>query len=248
MKILVPFKVVPDRYAASAAAGLGGDDRWVVNPFDEIAVEEAARIKERWTATEMIGVTIGAPQVDDQARTVLAMGADRVIRVDDDRAQQFDPYTVARVLKVVVDQVAPELVIMGKQAVDDDANQVGQMLTGLMRWPQATFVSKIEFMDDPSGLVCTRETDDGLEMISIRLPGVITTDLRLNEPRFVSLAGLIKARRKPIDVLTCDQLKVDAQPATTVLRTTARPQHRSAMRVDSVNELITRLREEAKVL
>jgi electron transfer flavoprotein beta subunit len=248
MKILVPFKVVPDQYAARTAAGVGGDNQWVVNPLDEIAVEEAARIKERGTATEVIGVTIGAPPVDDPARAVLAMGADRVIRVNDTQAQPFDPYRVSRVLKAIVDQEAPQLVIMGKQAIDDDANQVGQMLAGLLDWPQATFVSKVEFADDLSSLACTRETDDGLETISIRLPGVVTTDLRLNEPRFVSLAGLIKARRKPIEVLACDQLKVNAQPATTVLRTTARPQRRSATKVDSVNELITQLREEAKVL
>ena len=241
MKILVPFKSVPDPYA-----GPGGAAKSVINPFDEIAIEEALRMRERGDATEIAGVTIGPASVEEQIRSALAMGVDRAIRIDD--ARPLDPYAVARILCSLVQKESPQLVMMGKQAVDDDSNQVGQMLAGRLGWPQATFISKIEFLENKTLARCTRETDGGLEVIEVKLPAVITTDLRLNEPRYVSLPGLMKARKKPIEVLTCDQLGVDVKPLTTII-STARPPKRSAgTRVATVEELVTKLKEEAKVL
>jgi electron transfer flavoprotein beta subunit len=246
MKIVVPFKSVLDPYEAASPGGSGGAAKSVINPFDEIAIEEALRIRERGEASEIVGLTIGPAAVDEQIRAALAMGVDRAIRVDDSRA--LDPYAVARILRVVAEKEVPQVVLMGKQAVDDDSNQVGQMLAGLLGWPQATFVSKIEFLDNRTRARCTRETDAGLEVIEVNLPAVITTDLRLNEPRYVSLPGLMKARKKPIEILTSDELDVNLQPLTTVL-STARPSRRAAgARVGSVEELVTKLKEEAKVL
>jgi electron transfer flavoprotein beta subunit len=155
---------------------------------------------------------------------------------------------VARILRAVVERETPHVVVMGKQAVDDDSNQVGQMLAGLLGWPQATFVSKIEFLDNRTRARCTRETDAGLEIIEVNLPAVMTTDLRLNEPRYVSLPGLMKARKKPIEVLTCEELEVNVQPLTTVLSTSRPPKRAPGARVSSVEELVTKLKEEAKVL
>src|SRR5437899_8096169 len=218
MKILVPFKSVPDPNDATVPGAAGSASKSVINPFDEIAIEEALRIRERGDAAEIVGVTIGAPAVDEQIRAALAMGVDRAIRIDDSRA--LDPYAVARILRALVEKETPDVVIMGKQAVDDDSNQVGQMLAALLAWPQATFVSKIEFLDNKTRARCTRETDDGLELVVIRLPAIITVDLRLNEPRYVSLPGLMKARRKSIEIETCDQLRVTVRPLTSVLFTT----------------------------
>ncbi|HEY6206729.1 MAG TPA: electron transfer flavoprotein subunit beta/FixA family protein [Chthoniobacterales bacterium] len=246
MKILVPFKSVPDPNDASVTGAAGSTPKFVINPFDEIAIEEALRIRERGDATEIVGATIGTPAVEEQIRAALAMGIDRAIRVDDSR--ELDPYAVARILRALVDRETPHVVIMGKQAVDDDSNQVGQMLAGLLGWPQATFVSKIEFVDDKKAARCTRETDAGLEVIEINLPAIVTTDLRLNEPRYVSLPGLMKARRKPIELLSCDQLGVTVQPLTTVLATTRPPKRAAGVRVESVDELVAKLRQEAKVL
>jgi electron transfer flavoprotein beta subunit len=245
-KILVAFKSVPDPYEAAAPGGSSSTGKSVINPFDEIAIEEALRIRERGEATEIVGVTIGVPAVDEQIRAALAMGVDRAIRIDDSRL--LDPYAVARILRAVVEREAPHVVVMGKQAVDDDSNQVGQMLAGLLGWPQATFVSKIEFLDNRTRARCTRETDAGLEIIEVNLPAVITTDLRLNEPRYVSLPGLMKARKKPIEVLTCEELEVNVQPLTTVLSTSRPPKRAPGARVGSVEELVTKLKEEAKVL
>ena len=246
MKILVPFKSVSDPNDVTVAGAAVSMPKSVINPFDEIAIEEALRIRERGEATEIVGVTIGAPVVDEQIRAALAMGVDRVIRIDDSRA--LDPYAVARILRALVVKEAPQVVIMGKQAVDDDSNQVGQILAGLLGWPQATFVSKIEFLDNQARARCTRETDAGLEVITIKLPGIITTDLRLNEPRYVSLPGLMKARRKPIEVLACDQLGVTVAPLTTILSTSRPPKRAAGTRVESVEELVTKLKQEAKVL
>src|ERR1041385_5078335 len=246
MKILVPFKSVPDPNEASVTGVADSTPKFVINPFDEIAIEEALRIRERDDAVEIVGVTIGVPAVDEQIRAALAMGVDRAIRIDDSRA--LDPYAVARILRALVDREAPHLVIMGKQAVDDDSNQVGQMLAGLLGWPQATFVSKIEFVDDKKAARCTRETDAGLEVIEINLPAIITTDLRLNEPRYVSLPGLMRARRKPNEVLTSDQLGLTVRPLTTVLSIARPPRRAAGTRVESVEELITKLKQEAKVL
>jgi electron transfer flavoprotein beta subunit len=246
MKILVSFKSVPDPNDVTIAGAAVSAPKSVINPFDEIAIEEALRIRERGEATEIVGVTIGVPAVDEQVRAALAMGVDRAIRIDDFRA--LDPYAVARILGAVVKKEAPHVVIMGKQAVDDDSNQVGQMLAGLIAWPQATFISKIEFLDDNTRARCTRETDAGLEVVEVKLPAIITTDLRLNEPRYVSLPGLIKARRKLIEVLTCDQLGVTVRPLTTVLSVARPPKRPAGTRVESVEELITKLKQEAKVL
>jgi electron transfer flavoprotein beta subunit len=246
MKILVPFKSVPDPNDATSAGAAVSAPKSVINPFDEIAIEEALRIRERGAAAEIVGVTIGAPAVDEQIRTALAMGIDRAIRIDDVRV--LDPYAVARILRAVVEKEAPHVVIMGKQAVDDDSNQAGQMLAGLSGWPQATFVSKIEFLDNKRRARCTRETDAGLEVVEVDLPAIITTDLRLNEPRYVSLPGLIRARRKPIEVLSCDELSVSVRPLTTVLSVARPPKRAAGTRVESVEELITKLKQEAKVL
>jgi electron transfer flavoprotein beta subunit len=246
MKILVCFKSVPDPNDASLPGATVSTPKSVINPFDEIAIEEALRIRERGEATEITGVTIGAAPVDEQIRAALAMGIDRAIRIDDSRL--LDPYAVARILRAIVEKETPHIVIMGKQAVDDDSNQVGQILAGLLGWPQATFVSKIDFLDNKTRVRCTRETDAGLEVVEANLPAIITADLRLNEPRYVSLPGLIRARGKPIDVLTCDQLGVTVRPLTTVL-SVAHPAKRPAgTRVESVEELLTKLKQEAKVL
>jgi len=246
MKILVPFKSVADPNDATVPGGTTSATKSVINPFDEIAIEEALRIRERGDAAEIVGVTIGAPAVDEQIRAALAMGIDRAIRIDDSRA--LDPYAIARILHALVEKEVPHIVIMGKQAVDDDSNQVGQTLAALLRWPQATFVSKIEFLDNKTRARCTRETDGGLEVIAIELPAIITTDLRLNEPRYASLPALIRARRKPIEVLTCDELRVAVRPLTTVLSFVRPPKRPAGTRLDSVEELVAKLRREAKVL
>ncbi|CAN5470253.1 electron transfer flavoprotein subunit beta/FixA family protein [soil metagenome] len=245
-KIVVPFKSVPDPYEAAAPGGAGATARAVVNPFDEIAIEEALRLREGGQATEIVGLTIGAPTVDEQVRAALAMGVDRAIRIDD--ARPLDPYAVARILRAAVEKEAPQLVLMGKQAVDDDSNQVGQMLAGLLGWPQATFISKIELLENGSRARCTRETDGGLEIIEVNLPAIVTTDLRLNEPRYVSMPGLMKARKKPIETITCEELGVNVQPLTSVLSTSRPPRRSAGTRVESVEELVCKLKEEAKVL
>ncbi len=244
-KILVPFKSVPDPYAEAAPGGSESTAKAVVNPFDEIAIEEALRIRERGEATEIVGVTIGAAAVDEQVRAALAMGVDRAIRIDD--ARPLDSYAVARILRALVEKEAPQLVLMGKQAVDDDSNQAGQMLAGLLGWPQATFISKIEFLKGDQAR-CTRETDGGLEVVEVNLPAIATTDLRLNEPRYVSLPGLMKARKKPIEVLTCEQLGVNVKPRTTNISTVRPPRRSAGTKVESVEELVTKLKQEAKVL
>jgi len=245
MKILVPFKRVPDT-ASMASFAQGEGCQWVINPFDEIAIEEALRIRERGAATEVLAATIATPAAEEQLRSALAMGVDRALRVDDARA--LDPYAVARILAALVHHENPGLVILGKQAVDDDANQVGQMLAGLLGWPQATFVSKIEFFEGGKQARCTRETDGGLEVIAVRLPAVITTDLRLNEPRYVSLPGLMKARRRPIEVMDCKQLGAQVQPRTVVLSSLPASRRSAGIRVESVEELVDRLRQHDKVL
>jgi electron transfer flavoprotein beta subunit len=240
MRILVPFKRVPDPAAGSGAA------QFIVNPFDEIAIEEALRIRERGEASEIVGVTIAPAQADEQIRTALAMGIDRAIRIDDNRP--LDPFTVARLLHAVVLRESPSLVLMGKQAVDDDANQTGQMLAGLLAWPQATFVSRIELLPGATNARCVRETDRGLETVEITLPAVITADLRLNEPRYVSLPGLMKARKRPIEVIPSATLGVTASPRVTIVSVQPAPKRSAGVRVESVDDLVDRLRRVEKIL
>jgi electron transfer flavoprotein beta subunit len=241
MKILVPFKRVPDPAAA------GGDGaQWVVNPFDEIAIEEALRIRENGVADELVGVTVAPADAEEQMRVPLAMGLDRVIRVEDSRV--LDSYAVARILVGIVRRETPDMVLMGKQAVDDDSNQTGQMLAALLGWPQATFVSKVEWLEGNSAIQCVRETDRGLETVEMPLPAVVTADLRLNEPRYVSLPGLMKARRRPIEVLTLADLGVAVEPRTRVVGTAQAPKRKGGIKVESVEDLMNRLRTYDKVL
>jgi electron transfer flavoprotein beta subunit len=241
MKILVPFKRVPDPAAA------GGDGaQWVVNPFDEIAIEEALRIRENGVADELVGVTVAPADAEEQMRVPLAMGLDRVIRIED--ARTLDSYAVARILVGIVRRETPDLVLMGKQAVDDDSNQTGQMLAALLGWPQATFVSKVEWLEGNTAIQCVRETDRGLETVEMPLPAVVTADLRLNEPRYVSLPGLMKARRRPIEVVSLADLGVAVEPRTRVVGTAQAPKRKGGIKVESVEDLMNRLRTHDKVL
>jgi electron transfer flavoprotein beta subunit len=246
MKILVPFKSVPTAESWGTSGPPSREAPREINPFDAIALEEAIVWRERGAAREVVGVTIGGSEVEEQARAALAMGCDRVLRVSD--ARPLDPYAIAKILRAVVLREDPRLVLMGKQAVDDDSNQVGQMLAGCLGWPQATFVSQLELAADGQQLTCTRETDSGLEVIRVSLPAIVTTDLRLNEPRYVSLPGLIKARRKPIETVTTEELGVAVEPLTKLVSISAAPARPAGRRVASVDELMDRLEREAKVL
>jgi electron transfer flavoprotein beta subunit len=250
MKILVPTKRVPatDEPVRVRPDGLGIDTAGrasVINPFDAIALEEALRLREQFTGTEVIAVSVGGPDCENELRTALAMGANRALRADCDAA--LDPWCVAQVLAAVVTREKPDLVLMGKQAVDDDSNQTGQMLAGLLRWPQATFASRIEVIE-PDRLRVARETDRGLETVQIRLPGVVTTDLRLNEPRYAPLPALIKARRLPIEILTPAGLGVTLEPKVREVRLEQATLERACVRVSDAAELVRRLRSEAKVI
>jgi len=249
MKILVPVKRVVDfnvkvRVKSDGAGVDLANVKMSMNPFDEIAVEEAVRIKERGEATEVVAVSIGSVKSQDTLRTALAMGADRAILVKTDAL--VEPLGVAKVLKRVVENEKADLVIMGKQAIDDDANQSGQMLAGLLGWPQGTFASKIKFANGKVRVV--REVDGGLETLLLSRPAVITTDLRLNEPRYASLPNIMKAKKKPIDEITPEALGVDIAPRLKVLGV-AEPKGREAgIKVDSVAILIDKLKNEAGVL
>jgi electron transfer flavoprotein beta subunit len=245
MKILVPFKRVADP-GSLASDGTVEEIKWIINPFDEIAIEEALRIKERAEAHEVVGVTIGSAAAEEQVRTALAMGLDRAIRIDDCRV--LDSYATARILTGLVQREKPDLVLMGKQAIDTDANQTGQMLAGLLNWPQATFLSKLELLPATKTARCTRETDAGLEIITVSLPAVATADLRLNEPRYVSLPGLMKARRRPIEVLTPGDIGVCVQPRASILKSTPVRRRSAGVRLESVEELVVCLRQREKVL
>jgi electron transfer flavoprotein beta subunit len=249
MKILVPVKRVVDTYVKIRVKSDGsGVDlanvKMSMNPFDEIAVEEAIRIKERGEASEVVAVTIGNAKAQGTLRTALAMGADRAILVKTDAA--VEPLAVAKLLKAVVETEKPDIVIMGKQAIDDDCNQTGQMLAGLLGVPQGTFASKIELNGDK--VKVTREVDGGLETIELSKPAVITTDLRLNEPRYASLPNIMKAKKKPIDETAPETLGVDIAPRQTVI-SVAEPKTREAgIKVDDVAQLVDKLKNEAGVL
>jgi electron transfer flavoprotein beta subunit len=244
MKILVPTKRVPD---TDQRIGLRPDNKtidddelpFVINPFDAIALEEAIRIRETGQEVEITTIGIGGPEYEKELRSGLAMGADRALLVRCD--QPLDPWNVARVLAAVVGIEKPDLVLMGKQAVDDDASQAGQFLAALLDWPQATFASKIELL--PAALRVERETDAGIETVQLPLPAVVTTDLRLNEPRYASLPSILGARKKPIEELTIDALGVALEPRVQLVSLEAPSQVRSCRRVDSIDGLVAALKE-----
>jgi electron transfer flavoprotein beta subunit len=249
VKILVTVKRVPDPETvikiAPDGAGIVTDNvKWVVNPFDEIAIEEALRIKEKAGGADVVLVSVGQKTAQEQLRTGLAMGADRAILVLAEQA--LEPLAVARVLAKLVEGEKPDLVIMGKQAIDDDSNCAGQMLAELLGWPQATFASKVE-LDGKSAKV-TREVDGGLETLGVALPAIVTADLRLNEPRYASLPGIMKARKKELKEIPLADLGVDAAPKTRVVKLETPPKRSGGRKVGSVQELVQVLHNEAKVI
>jgi electron transfer flavoprotein beta subunit len=249
MKILVPVKRVVDynvkiRVKADGSGVELANVKMSMNPFDEIAVEEALRLKEAGKATEVVVVSIGPAQAAETIRTGLAMGADRGILVKAEGA--VEPLAVAKLLKKLVEQEAPRLVILGKQAIDDDANQTGQMLSALLGWPQATFASKVVLSDGSADV--TREVDGGLQTLTLKLPAIVTTDLRLNEPRYASLPNIMKAKKKPLDETSAETLGVDVTPRLKVLKTTEPPGRSAGIKVGSVAELVSKLKNEAGVL
>jgi len=249
MKIIVPIKRVVDYNVKVRVRpdGMGVDTANVkmsMNPFDEIAVEEAVRLKEKGTATEIVAVSCGVATCQETLRTALALGADRAVLVQTDT--ELQPLAVAKLLRAIVEKESPGLVILGKQAIDDDANQTGQMLAALLDWPQATFASKVDIAD--SKATVKREVDGGLETVEVALPAVITTDLRLNEPRYATLPNIMKAKKKPLETLTPEALGVDVAPRLKTLRVTEPAKRKGGGRVADVKELVAKLRNEAKVL
>ena len=249
MKILLPIKRVVDYNVKVRVKpdGSGVDTANVkmsMNPFDEIAVEEAVRLKEKGTATEVVAVSCGTAACQETLRTALALGADRAILVETDADLQ--PLAVAKLLRAVAAEEKPDLVIVGKQAIDDDANQTGQMLAALLDWPQATFASKVEI----AGGVATvkREVDGGLETVQMKLPAVVTTDLRLNEPRYATLPNIMKAKKKPLAMTTPATLGVDASPRLVTLKVVEPAKRKGGGKVADVKELVAKLRNEAKVI
>ena len=249
MKVLVPVKRVVDyNVKVRVKSDQSGVDianvKMSMNPFDEIAVEEATRLKEKSVATEVVAVSCGVAQSQETLRTAMAIGADRAILVQTDA--ELQPLAVAKLLKAVVDKEQPQLVILGKQAIDDDANQTGQMLAALLDWPQATFASKIEVSGDSATV--TREIDGGLETVSLKLPAIVTTDLRLNEPRYVTLPNIMKAKKKPLDTTTPEELGVDAAPRLKTLKVSEPPARSAGVMVADVVALVDKLKNEAKVI
>ncbi len=250
-KILVPVKRVVDynvkiRVKADGSGVETANVKMSMNPFDEIALEEAIRLREAGDkgVEEIIAVSIGPQKAQETLRTALAMGADRAILVKTD--ELVEPLGVAKTLKAVIEKEAPELVILGKQSIDDDCNQTGQMLAALLGWPQATFASKLDVMD--GSMHVTREVDGGLQTVAMKLPAVVTTDLRLNEPRYASLPNIMKAKKKPLEEMTPADLGVDLAQRIKVLKTTEPPERQGGVKVESVQELIDKLRNEARVL
>jgi electron transfer flavoprotein beta subunit len=249
MKILVPTKRVIDynvkvRVKADGSGVETANVKMSMNPFDEIAVEEAVRLKEKGTATEIVVVSCGVAACQETLRTALAIGADRAILVETDA--ELQPLAVAKLLKAVADREQPQVVILGKQAIDDDANQTGQMLAALLDWPQATFASKLEI---GSGIATVkREIDGGLEVVEMALPAVVTVDLRLNEPRYATLPNIMKAKKKPLETTTPAALGVDVTPRLATLRVAEPPKRKGGGKVADVAELVAKLRNEAKVI
>ena len=249
MKILVPVKRVVDfnvkiRVKPDGSGVELANIKMSMNPFDEIAVEEAIRLKEAGKATEIVVISIGPQQASETIRTALAMGADRGILVKVDGV--VEPLAVAKILKGVVEAEQPGLVIMGKQAIDDDCNQTGQMLAALLNWPQGTFASKIVIED--GSLQVTREVDGGLQTVKLKSPAIVTTDLRLNEPRYASLPNIMKAKKKPIDEKAPADYGVDTKPRLEILKTTEPSGRKAGVKVGSVAELVGKLRDEAGVI
>ncbi len=249
MKILVPVKRVVDynvkiRVKADGTGVETASVKFSMNPFDEIAVEEAVRLKEAGKATEVVVVSLGPSAAQETLRTALAMGADRAILVQTDAEVQ--PLAVAKVLKALVDKEQPRIALLGKQAIDDDCNQTGQMLAALLGWPQGTFASKVAVGDD--ALTVTREIDGGLETIELTLPAVVTADLRLNEPRYASLPNIMKAKKKPFETLTPGSLGVDVTPRLTTLKVVEPPRRKAGVKVADVAALVDKLKNDARVI
>src|SRR5215813_1644923 len=249
MKILVAVKRVVDfnvkvRVKADGTGVETANVKMSMNPFDEIAVEEAVRLKEAGAATEIVVVSIGPAQSQETLRTALAIGADRAILVD--ASADVQPLGVAKALAHIVRKEAPQMVILGKQAIDDDSNQTGQMLAALLGWPQATFASKVKVAS--AELEVTREVDGGLETVAVKVPAVITTDLRLNEPRYVTLPNIMKAKKKTLEVLKPDALGVDVAPRLKTLKVEDPPKRKAGVKVPDAKALVQKLRGEAKVI
>ena len=248
MKVLVAIKRVVDpnvkvRVKSDGTGVETANVKMAMNPFCEIAVEQAVRMKEAGTVTEIVAVSIGVPQCQETLRTALAMGADRGILVE--ISTEVQPLAVAKVLKAIVDKEQPGLVLVGKQAIDDDCNQSGQMLAALLGWPQAAFTSKLTVAGDHADI--TREVDGGLENISVKLPAVVTADLRLNEPRYVTLPNIMKAKKKPLEIIK-DALGVDVTPRLVTLKVQEPPKRKAGAQVKTVEELVAKLRNEARVI
>lgn len=249
MKALVSVKRVVD-YNVKVRPKDDGSDvdianaKMSMNPFCEIAVEEAVKLKEAGSVSDIVVVTIGDKSSQEQLRSALAMGADRAILIESN--QTLEPLSLAKCLKAIVEKESPELIIMGKQSIDGDNNQTGQMLAALLDCPQATFASKVEFSDQ--SLVVTREVDGGLETVKVTLPAIVTTDLRLNEPRYIALPNIMKAKKKPLDIVPVADLGIDVTPRVTQLSVEAPKRRKAGIKVASVDELIEKLTTEAKVL
>ena len=249
MKVLVPVKRVVDynvkiRVKADGSGVELANVKMSMNPFDEISVEEAIRLKEAGAATEIVAVSIGTQQSQETIRTALAMGADRGILVRTD--ERVEPLAAAKILKALVDEEQPGLVILGKQAIDDDSNQTGQMLAAMLDWPQGTFASRLSVGD--GRLEVVREVDGGLQTVDLDMPAIVTADLRLNEPRYASLPNIMKAKKKPIDEKTPEDLGVDAAPRLRIVTTVEPPARQAGIRVGGVAELVDKLKNEAGVI
>jgi len=249
MKVLVPVKRVVDynvkvRVKADGSGVETANVKMSMNPFDEIACEEAVRLKEAGVVTEIVAVSVGPAQAQETLRTALAIGADRAILVE--TGVEVQPLAVAKLLKAIVQKESPQLVILGKQAIDDDSNQTGQMLAALLGWAQATFASKVKIAD--GGAEVTREVDGGLETLSIKLPAIVTTDLRLNEPRYVTLPNIMKAKKKQLDVSKPEDLGVDVAPRLKTLKVEEPAKRKGGVMVKDVAELVAKLKNEAKVI
>jgi len=249
MKVLVPVKRVVDfnvkvRVKSDGSGVDVANVKMSMNPFDEIAVEEATRLKEAGQATEVVALSCGVTQCQETLRTAMAIGADRGVLVES--AEELQPLAVAKLIKALADKEQPQLIILGKQAIDDDSNQTGQMVAALLGWPQATFASKLTIEDGRARV--TREVDGGLETVSLTLPAVVTTDLRLNEPRYVTLPNIMKAKKKPLEVVKPSDLGVDAAPRLKTLKVAEPPKRSAGVMVPDVATLVSKLKNESKVI